>query len=96
LRDGGWLHGANLRHICHYGQSLKAWAYGSPEMEIEGWEDITDEFYTLYRSIGVCAIHGDSWHDWVTEGDKRTCSRCGASETKSIKMVPIEVWDKCA
>lgn len=92
LRQDGCMNGANLRNICHAGAQLQAWAYCFQEMDVDSWEDVTDEFYESYRSIGVCAIHGDNWHDWVTDGEKRSCSRCKVSETKVVKMVPKESW----
>lgn len=92
LRQDGCMSGAHLRHICHVGAPLQAWAHCHGEMDVDSWEDVTDEFYDNYRSIGVCAIHGDNWHDWVTDGEKRSCSRCKVSETKVVKMVPKESW----
>lgn len=90
-RDGDWLHGNELRRICTAGHDLKAWAFGFQEMRVAEWEDITDEFYSLYRKIGICAIH-KNWHDFEVSGDERTCKRCGKVEIKQTRMVPKTEW----
>lgn len=91
MTDDHWFHGAQLRYICCVGRKIEAWAYG-PNFDTENWENITDQFWNDYMKIGTCAIHGDLWHDWNTEGDKRTCTRCGATEHKQTETFTKEVW----
>ena len=90
-RDGGWIHARQLRNLCLHGSNLDRWAYGAAH-DTRNWVDITDYFWGKYFEIGVCAIHVDYAHNWVVVGDTRTCSNCGKSEKKEIKVVETEVW----
>lgn len=90
--DGsGWFHGAQLRHICCVGRKIESWAYG-PNFDTANWEDATEWFWDEYMRIGVCAIHGDLWHDWSICCDTRTCTRCGATEHKQVVEFTRDVW----
>lgn len=60
------------------------------------WKDITEEFYSEYRRIGVCAIHGDFAHEftYIGEGvDRRMCKYCGKVEKKVVTMVERVDWE---
>lgn len=92
LRDDGCLFGNQLRRICTHGNNLDTWAFESAVMRVDEWEDVTEQFYALYRKIGVCAIHGDAWHDFDVVGDERACKRCGKIEIKQTRMVPKTEW----
>jgi len=92
LIQDGCLHGSHLRSICQHGAELKAWAHCDGEMEIDSFKDITEDFYDLYRKTGMCAIHGDNWHNWDTYSETRVCRRCKKVEYSMITMVPKVTW----
>lgn len=86
-----WLHGRMLHNLCLHGQSIEGYAYG-PGHDTEHWEEITEEWWAEYTKKGVCAIHGDLSHEWVEDGDTRTCKHCGKQEHRTTKLVEITVW----
>lgn len=88
MDDLGWFYGVPLRSLCGRGQKLKRWAYG----DTTGWKNITAEFWAEYRRIGVCAIHGDTAHQWLVDGDSRHCEYCGKQMRRIVDMVPRERW----
>jgi len=89
--DGHWMHGKALRALCRKGQSISALVYG-PGHDTPNWVDITDEWWSEYRRIGVCAIHGDLAHKWDESERRRVCRYCGKHETKVTKLVERTQW----
>lgn len=88
-----WFHGRNLRNLCCYRQKIESYAYG-PGHDTKKWVDVTEGWWSEYMEKGVCAIHVDYAHDWETEGDKRTCSWCGAVENRVVEQVERVTWVK--
>lgn len=89
--DDGFLHAAKLRQLCLHGAPLQAWAFGQCH-GVKRAKEVTQNFWTDYLRIGVCAIHGDFAHNWETNGDERVCVHCKKVERKTIEMRPHEVW----
>lgn len=90
-RDGDWIHARLLRNLCVSGGDLQRYAYG-PEHDTKNWQDVTDQFWSEYRRIGVCAIHGDFAHSFVENGDTRKCMWCGKVEIKITELRPVTRW----
>jgi len=90
-RDGSWIHARQLRNLCLKGQKIERYAYGAPH-DTANWVDVTDAFWIDYLKKGVCAIHGDHAHNWVQDGDFRTCQYCREMQQKQIIMMPREIW----
>lgn len=90
-RDGAWIHGKQLKHLCTYGASLDGWAYGA-SCGTKNWVDVTEAFWIDYMQKGVCAIHGDYAHNWIEEGKTRTCGYCGKTQKQVTKLVEKIEW----
>lgn len=96
LYDDGWFHGANLRDICRVSSRFENFAYPPSVHRIHTFEDVTEQFWSDYRRIGVCAIHGDLAHKWVMDGeDYRRCEYCGKEEHRTFEVVRrvVELWN---
>ncbi len=90
-RDGTWIHCANLSNLCVRDRRIEGWAFGNAH-DTENWEDVTEQFWNKYMQIGVCAIHGDSAHDFVTDGLTRTCKYCSKKERQIVELVERKRW----
>ena len=91
MDDNAFL-GNVLARICTSGQKLESWAYCMSGHHVDEWEDVTEKFWSDYREKGVCAIHGDKAHDWVTSEKERACTHCKKREYKTVVMLPKTVW----
>lgn len=90
--ENGYISARWLRNLCLSGENLQAWAYG-PCHDTANWKDISDWFWSQYRAIGVCAIHGDYAHKWVYYGEfLRECQYCKTREAAKTVMAPSIVW----
>jgi len=96
LGEDGWFHGHQLRSVCVGSRMDKqSFAYGHPEMRIKEWRDITEQFISDYKRIGVCAIHGDNAHRFSEVNKKeKICLNCGVKYIKKSKRVTKHYWDK--
>lgn len=87
------VHGAGLVDIHRKTprSSLQScrWAY----LGSNYWQDVTEEFFSEYMSIGVCAINGISAHKWIEKGDYRECQYCEKEERKIVTMVEKITWE---
>ncbi|HBA34872.1 MAG TPA: hypothetical protein DCZ12_12130 [Gammaproteobacteria bacterium] len=89
--DCGFIHCCNLKQLCTINGKIERFAY-SHGHHVSKWVDITDEWWPEYLQKGVCAIHGDWAHNWIENGDHRSCEYCGKQERKTVEMIPKETW----
>lgn len=96
MGEDGWFHGYPLRSVCSGSRMDKQpFAYGYTEMKLEEWQDITEQFISDYKRIGVCAIHGDFAHRLDNIDSKtRVCLNCGAKYTKKARRITKHFWEK--
>lgn len=92
-RDGRWIHGGRLRSLCNGVWKSPPNRFAYPNTKY--WADITDEFFADYLKRGVCAIHGDTAHKWIDNGDNRVCEYCAKKQVKVIKIVETADWVDC-
>lgn len=91
MHDGAFF-GNRLRRICSHGHNLQAFSYESSKMHLAEWVEHTEQFWSDYQRIGVCAIHGDGAHEWVESGDMRACKYCGTIQHKTVQLIERTNW----
>lgn len=92
MMKDGWFHGRRLRSLCVHGGKLESYAHTPSGFGTDKWENISAEWWPEYMRIGICAIHSAS-HDWLEEGQRRVCKRCGAAQRKRVDFIERICWE---
>jgi hypothetical protein len=89
--DTGQLIGTQLSAVLRTStRTFALWSIGlSSNKETK---EITEAFWERYHLIGACSLD-TSYHAFVNDEGKRTCSRCGYEEVKRVVMEPREYWE---
>ncbi len=94
---GDHVIGVRLRHLCS-GSGFGKFPLCGSWIGSHDWEDVTEEFYSKYNRIGVCAIHDYAAHNfnYLKDNSARMCGYCGKIERKVVTMVERVGWEAVA
>lgn len=80
--------GTHLKTLCFKDRQLTVYSFCM--FDGTEWTEITDKFWSDYMDRGVCAIHGDNAHQWITRESTRRCEYCNKHERQVV--VENKVW----